>query len=261
MDNPDKQNSFIYFLPHKELQKYIAYYSIYTGELPQKSPVFIPDLGGAITINQWHDPIINLRGPYNKLTTIHTILNGNISQFFIEFQPGGLSFLIYPLCHEILNKQIMLEDINKILVLKLNRMFEQHHTTEQIIASLNSLFLNILNSKTDNIGHEILKTLQYSEITITMKDFSEKIGYTSRHINRYLNGLVGVSGKRYIKIKRFCRSIEMLKKPLPLEKIAYKLGYFDTPHFIHEFMTITGFPPSKFRENMSDFYNDSMKRL
>jgi AraC-like DNA-binding protein len=72
---------------------------------------------------------------------------------------------------------------------------------------------------------------------------------------------VGVSGKKYLKIKRFRQSIEMLRTSMTLEKIALKLGYFDTPHFIHEFMTISDFSPSNFRENMSDFYNDTMKKL
>jgi AraC-like DNA-binding protein len=260
MDTIHGHNGFSFFQPHKELQKYIAYYSLYNGKFLNKSPVFMPDLGGSIIISKCGDNVINLWGPYNKLTKINTVLNNMVSQFFIEFHPGGISFIVYPNCNEILNKQILLEDINRILVLKLKNIFEQYNKIEQIVSALNTLFLDILNNTNKNIGREILYTLQNSEITTTMYDFTEKIGYTTRHINRYLNPILGVSGKKYLKIKRFCQSVGMLKKTMTIEEIAFKLGYFDPPHFIHEFITVAGFPPSNFRKNMSDFYNDTMKK-
>jgi hypothetical protein len=68
MNSVPENNGFSFFQPHKELQKYIAYYSVYKGKFFEKSPVFMPDLAGSIIISQCRDSIINLWRPYNKLT-------------------------------------------------------------------------------------------------------------------------------------------------------------------------------------------------
>ena len=261
MNENSENGVYNFFKPHEELQGYIAYYSIYKGKFLEKSPVFLPDLGGSIIISQCNDNIINVWGPYSKTTRINTFLNGLSSQFLIEFQPGGLSFLIYQNCTDLLNMQLLLEDVNKGFALKIKNIFEQYKNTGQIIAALDTLFLNILNTKESNMGQKILKYLQNVKTTMPIYDFTEKIGYTTRHINRYLNTVLGVSGKKYLKIKRFYQSVELLKSHMKIEEIAFALEYFDPSHFIHEFMTISGLSPLNFRQNMSDFYNYRMKIL
>jgi len=38
--------------------------------------------------------------------------------------------------------------------------------------------------------------------------------------------------------------------------VAAQTGFFDQPHFIHDFRAILGLTPQKYICNMSDFYND-----
>ncbi len=36
-------------------------------------------------------------------------------------------------------------------------------------------------------------------------------------------------------------------------------GFYDMPHFIHEFKSICGITPQKYQDNMSDFYSEIAK--
>lgn len=99
-------------------------------------------------------------------------------------------------------------------------------------------------------------------IIITINDLSNDVHYSTRHINRYLNALTGVSGKSYIRIKRFNKAVEMLKKSnCSIEQIALSLGYFDAAHFVNNFLKPSGLSPTQYRKNMSGFYNDALKKI
>jgi AraC-like DNA-binding protein len=41
--------------------------------------------------------------------------------------------------------------------------------------------------------------------------------------------------------------------------VSESLGYFDQPHFIHDFKEICGVSPKLFLKNMSAFYNEPFK--
>ena len=44
-----------------------------------------------------------------------------------------------------------------------------------------------------------------------------------------------------------------------LTALAQDLGYYDQPHFIHDFRAVCGVPPSAYLERMAGFYNEPLK--
>ncbi|WMJ84818.1 helix-turn-helix domain-containing protein [Oscillospiraceae bacterium LTW-04] len=261
---PNSDESFSYYLPHKKLYQYISYYSIQHNSFSSISPVFIPDLGGSIIISlgrKGFDMVV--WGPFNRLTAIENGPKDISVQFFIEFQPGGLSRFILPNSQEILNKKVSLRELDNDFHFSLRQIFERNfHSADQIIFCLDHFFLNLLDKRRDYLvnGRNILCSLQDFMAMGTMEDLSKDVHYSTRHINRYLNTLTGVSGKEYMKIKRFNKAVRLLKESnSTIEQISDSLCYYDTAHFIHDFSHLSEISPMLFRENKSDFYNETLK--
>ena len=265
---PQSDEVFSYYRPHAELTSYIAYYSITKPvvTLSSISPLFIPDLGGSLIISRYENDLgLIIWGPFNRLTGIADSPNEAIAQHFIEFQPGGLSRLIYPNSNELLNQKIPLAEIDIKIHTSLKSAFEQSRfEPNTIVTFLDEYFLDLLEDKKDvwKNGRHILSVLQGFRQGGAISDLSKEIHYSARHINRYLNALAGVSGKNYIRVKRLNQAVLILKESTcTIEKVASILDYYDTAHFVHDFTEITGLSPSDYRKNVSDFYSESSKKL
>jgi hypothetical protein len=48
-------------------------------------------------------------------------------------------------------------------------------------------------------------------------------------------------------------------KPQCSADVAVQAGFFDQPHFIHDFKAVCGLTPQEYKQNMSVFYNDRFK--
>ena len=265
---PQNDEVFSYYLPHSGLSPYIAYYSITTPgvDLSSISPLFIPDLGGSLIISRYENDLgLMVWGPFNRLTGIEYCPHKILVQYFVEFQPGGLSRLIYPNSSELLNQKIPIAEIDCEIHKTLNLIFEQSNSGPyELVAFLDDYFLRLLEGRKDFFenGRHILSVLQDFDQGETMNDLSKETRYSPRHINRYLNALTGLSGKSYIRIKRFNNAARILKESAySIEQAAFLLGYYDAAHFIHDFTELSGMSPSLYRKNMSDFYSETSKRF
>jgi transcriptional regulator GlxA family with amidase domain len=79
----------------------------------------------------------------------------------------------------------------------------------------------------------------------------EAIALRHRISSRYLRKLflqyTGVTPKLYNKINRFQLSLQLVSESQSsLTSIAYDCGYADQSHFIRDFRSFTGFPPSAY---------------
>jgi AraC-like DNA-binding protein len=265
---PTSDEVFSYYKPHIELLPYIAYYSITNPcvSLSSISPLFIPDLGGSLIVNRYENELgLIVWGPFNRLTGIADSPNEVIAQYFIEFQPGGLSRLIYPNSNELLNQKIPLAEIDIEIHTALKSAFEQSgFEPDAMVTFLDEYFLGLLKNKKDILesGRHILSVLQGFRQGWAINDLSKEIHYSARHINRYLNALAGVSGKNYMRVKRFNKAARILKESTcTIEEAASMLDYYDAAHFVHDFTEIAGLSPSGYRKNVSGFYNESSKKL
>ncbi len=265
---PQNDEVFSYYTPHCELAPYIAYYSITRPHavLSSISPIFLPELGGSIIVSRYENAIdLSVWGPFNRLTNTEDSPSGALVQYFIEFHPSGLSRLIYPNCSALLNRKISLDEIDRGISHALTPIFEAVNCEPcELVNALDRCFLGLLENRRDTFesGRPVLKALQAFEEGGTLKALSRDTHYSTRHINRYINALVGVPGKNYMLVKRFIRTAHLLKKSTcTLEFAASLLGYYDTAHLVHDFTRIAGLSPDTYRNNMSAFYNDFSKTL
>ena len=74
-------------------------------------------------------------------------------------------------------------------------------------------------------------------------------GYSHRHFDRLFAAAIGLRPKLYLRVARFARVLERLKREpgAAWADVAAGAGYADQPHFNREFLAFSGFSPSRYR--------------
>jgi len=116
-----------------------------------------------------------------------------------------------------------------------------HEKACQMIAS--KLILEI-----DFRKKHLFELVYASKGAVTVKELSEKVGWSSRQINRYFNHWLGISLKAYLNIIRFSNSMKQLKNG----DFYPELNYGDQSHFIREIKKFAGVKPTILNKNEND---------
>ncbi len=77
------------------------------------------------------------------------------------------------------------------------------------------------------------------------------LGLSERQLERRFRARVGVSPKRYARLRRFERAMALLDGPATLTEVAYAAGYYDQSHFIREVRAFAGRAPGALVSDLS----------
>jgi AraC-like DNA-binding protein len=107
---------------------------------------------------------------------------------------------------------------------------------------------SLLPKEIDNRKKKLFDLIYSSNGSLTVSELSEKVGWSSRQINRYFNQQFGISLKAYCSILRFRASFHHIKdgKLFPQENFA------DQSHFIKEVKKLAGVSPKELKRNQND---------
>lgn len=128
----------------------------------------------------------------------------------------------------------------------------------EIIKAVEHFFLSYFNEAQDlqlaTACHHIASN-RYQRVS----QLSDALNLSSRTLLNKFNNKIGLSPKELMKIHRINSSLNVqVHNPENLTDLAYKLGYFDQAHFIHDFKETLDITPEKYFSNkhlISDFYN------
>ncbi|SDJ00196.1 Helix-turn-helix domain-containing protein [Pedobacter sp. ok626] len=118
------------------------------------------------------------------------------------------------------------------------------------------LFKALANVKDDLPIVDCLKQVQLSGGLIPVGKLVSNTGLSQRHLSRKFHEHVGLSPKEYLRVSRFIRSLNHLKRypALSLTEVAYKSGYYDQAHFIRDYKDYTGATPRQLLQAEHIFY-------
>jgi len=102
--------------------------------------------------------------------------------------------------------------------------------------------------KADERKRKLFELIYSSKGSLTVKELSEKVFWSSRQINRYFNQYFGISLKLYCNILRFSASFPQLKEG----RLFPEQNYTDQPHFIREIRKFSGVAPKELSKNKND---------
>lgn len=97
----------------------------------------------------------------------------------------------------------------------------------------------------DSRKKKLFELIYSSDGSLSVKELSEKVYWSSRQINRYFNQQFGISLKSYCNILRFRASFEHISQG----KLFPEQNFFDQAHFIKEVKKLSGVLPKDLKQN------------
>ena len=175
-------------------------------------------------------------------------IESNFSHFGVSFYP----FALYQIFR--LNSQEIVDTILDLKTLGYGNLIEQlniaqnHETRINVIGSFIENKLNTKATASTSIKEIILN----NEIAFNTDLFALQKRYhiTERTLERLFKANLGISPKKYQRMVRFERSLEMLTAlpTIEMTSIAYQLHYADQSHFIKDFRRFADTTPQHFQQ-------------
>jgi AraC-like DNA-binding protein len=100
----------------------------------------------------------------------------------------------------------------------------------------------------DSRKQTLFDLIYTSNGTLSVKELSDKVFWSSRQINRYFTQQFGLSLKAYCNIIRFKSSLYHIKKG----RLFPELNFTDQTHFIKEVKKMAGVTPKELARNQND---------
>lgn len=107
---------------------------------------------------------------------------------------------------------------------------------------------SLLPKEIDNRKRKLFDLIYSTNGALPVKEFSEKVFWSSRQINRYFNQQFGISLKAYCNILRFRASFNHIKQG----KLFPQQNFADQSHFIKEVKKLSGVSPKELKRNQND---------
>jgi AraC-like DNA-binding protein len=113
---------------------------------------------------------------------------------------------------------------------------------------ISAIMITLINPDIDNRKKQLFDLIFSSNGSLTVKELSEKVFWSSRQINRYFNEQFGISLKAYCNILRFKASLQHIKNG----QLFPELNFTDQNHFIKEVKKFSGVVPKELSKNQND---------
>lgn len=171
-----------------------------------------------------------------------TTIPAQMSIYAVSLKPLAIEYLLDEKVASLLNEGIHLPynfwDISKSDLSDFNSFCDK----------VSGKMISLVKPNIDHRKKQLFNLIYSSNGTLTVKELSEKVFWSSRQINRYFTQTFGLSLKSYCNIFRFKSSLSHIKKG----KLYPELNYADQNHFIKEVKKMAGVTPKELSKNVND---------
>jgi AraC-like DNA-binding protein len=122
------------------------------------------------------------------------------------------------------------------------------HNFDLFCTRVTGILKTLITQKPDSRKQQLFELIYSSKGSLTVKELSAKVFWSSRQINRYFNQQFGLSLKVYCNILRFRASLEHIKSG----KLFPEENFTDQAHFIREVKKYAGVTPGELFKNKND---------
>lgn len=250
--------------PHPLLRPYIAGYTL-TFPSPQLMPeayTVLPSASATMIISaDDRDVYAGVNGATLRARQVGGYAIRMRMLLLVEFRPDGL----YPLLRigqdALAGRSEDLAALDAPLARAMREALLRAGRPDELVAMVDGLLLARLMDAPHAGG--IAPMLDY----ITRRHGNASIGtladafcYSEKQVRRLFLRHVGANPKAFARIVRVNHAIRMLQgPPAAFADVAARAGFFDQPHFIHDFKAICGVTPQAYLRDASIYYNDEIK--
>lgn len=252
------------YRPPAALQNYIRYFWSFDSSQTASSSLHIKSFADQFPRLIFQDlrcfaPIRNLQGeelPICYISGIDTkptdaLMGSSFSHFGVSFFPHALNAFFKVDAQELINEMPAIQLFCKAEIQHRLEIAKSHLARVQLLSQYfyeklyaskrKELFINhIIQSNSINYDSHIF-------------DLPKKFPVSERQLERKFKTSVGISPKKFQRIIRFEKSLQLLQRAdyKQLTAIAYQLNYTDQSHFIKDFKTFSGMTPYEFVKNQT----------
>lgn len=237
--------------------EYVEFYWILQDESPPTCiQRIVPDGRAAIILNfanpfqsqkngTWHlQPESFLVGQITGPLLLRP--SGAAGMLGIQFRPHGVTRLFQLPIFELTDSAIALEDLPGRLFPQLEKLRDLR-SLEQAAAALDSTLHAIaaqVHSGDDPISYAV-NAIEHTRGLISIERMAERVGWSTRHLQRRFKSAVGISPKLFSRMQRFQRVFSAMENAaLDWVDAAVYCGYYDQAHLIRDFRDFTGTTPT-----------------
>lgn len=258
-----RAHDFIYILPHPSLRGQISNYTI---TFPNKNIIsdnytVIPHGSATLVFSYDRNGLHgDLFGPLTKACVVGGLANQCDMLLIIEFQPAGLYAFTGVNQKELTNQTLPFELIHSTLNGLILKTLESSGHLKELIICLDRLLLQNWNATHSSTLQIATKLILETTGNISCKELSASVYYSERHLNRIFEHYLGINAKAFSRMVRINKAIRLMQHSQDsITCASFETGYYDLPHFIHDFKSVCGKTPQEYRNNMSDFYSEIAK--
>ncbi|MDQ0781215.1 helix-turn-helix domain-containing protein [Chryseobacterium sp. W4I1] len=162
--------------------------------------------------------------------------------FAVSFRPLAVEYILCTPIADLLNSGKNLNDDSWNL--NDDDLKDLEIFTQKITAKIRAR----LPETVDERKRRLFELIYSSNGETSVKELSEKTGWSSRQINRYFTQQFGLSLKAYSTILRFRASLQHIAEG----KLFPELNFADQTHFIKEIKKFSGVAPKELSKNKND---------
>jgi len=171
-----------------------------------------------------------------------TAIPAKTNLFAISFKLLAIEYLLDENVASLINKGMNLS--SDFWNISRNDLNDFNIFCDKASSKINSL----IKPNIDPRKKQLFELIYSSNGTLSVKELSEKVIWSSRQINRYFTQTFGMSLKSYCNIFRFKSSLKHIKKG----KLFPELNFADQNHFIREVKKMSGVTPKELSKNEND---------
>lgn len=253
--------SYKIILPSASLATYVKQYIILKVDHPFYATqrvipmgcveVIIFKAGQSKTNDDWADiPQFFIGGNRNSYLEM-TPQSGELYYIAILFQPYGARLFFDLPIDEVFNQLVSMEDIEDKSWMELRtRITDTSDIPADINLIENLLTKKLYNNKFTHIERIINSIDTISSVSdIRMTALAEDACLSPKQFKRVFQNYVGYNPKEYMRLVRFNKVFNLLKRTrqlFDLAQVAQEFGYSDQSHMIREFKAFSGYTPHEF---------------
>lgn len=201
-----------------------------------------------------------------KLAATVIRMTGCVEGVGVRLRPGGAAALLGIPAGELQNQRVSLDTLwGTNAVDALERLAHAPHGADRAVVA-ERLLLERLTGNGNGAGGEgklarpashagvveAMRRIRASDGRIKVRDLAVGLGIGSRRLEQLFHHYVGLSPKAACRLERFHASTRLLRHDaaLDLSTIAYRCGFADHAHFVHEVRSFSGLTPSALRAHL-----------
>lgn len=168
----------------------------------------------------------------------------------IQFRPGGaFPFLKMP-AGEVANNTYSLDDVWPGRGAQLRETLLDAPNVTAMFAMLERALLEQLKDSAELHPAVVFAAglLARSDASVRVRDVADRVGLSSRRFMELFRDQTGLAPKAFQRVRRFQKVLRGLRAGSEENwtGLAYRCGYYDQAHFIHDFRLFSGMTPGEY---------------